>query len=128
MLIGTLSSANLVPISVVLTLPQGHRGSSWLVGCLMSWQHATVSQEQTCSDKCSCCHTELEAADQTFYVTQSLYTDTRPTRPHADPISPGTWQGSHWTANVQVTGMTRPAKSWRKRESNPGLLLSRQTP
>ena len=36
-----------------------------------------------------CCHTEIEAADQTFYLTQSQYTHTRPTRPSTDPITPG---------------------------------------
>ena len=32
-------------------------------------------------------HTEIEAADATFYLTQSQYTDTRPTSPSADPIT-----------------------------------------
>ena len=49
-------------------------------------------------------------ADQTFYLTQSQYTDTGPTSPSADPTTPGTWQGSHWSANLEVTGMTRPRK------------------
>ena len=31
---------------------------------------------------------------------------SRPTSPSADPITPGPWQGSHWSANVSVTGMT----------------------
>ena len=31
--------------------------------------------------------------------------------PSADPITPGTWQGSHWSANFWVTGMTRPRKN-----------------
>ena len=44
------------------------------------------------------CHTEIEVADQTFYLTQSQYTDTGPTSPSADPITPGAWQGSHWSA------------------------------
>ena len=42
---------------------------------------------------------EIEAADPTFYLTQSQYTDTGPTSPSADPITPGAWQGSHWSAN-----------------------------
>ena len=46
------------------------------------------------------CHTEIEAADQTFHLTQSQYTDTGPTSPSADPITPGAWQGSHWSVNV----------------------------
>ena len=66
-----------------------------MVGCLTSQQHASVSQGRICTDNFTCCHTEIEVADQTFYLTQSQYTDTGPTSPRADPISPGAWQGSH---------------------------------
>ena len=104
-------------------------GRFLLVGCLTSKQHASVSQGRICTDNFTCCHTEMEAADPTFHLTQSQYTDTGPTSPSADPITPGAWQGSHWTANVLVTGMTRSRK-------NPGasgirtwdLPLSRRTP
>ena len=81
-----------------------------LVGCLTSQQQASVSQGQICSDNFMCCHTEIEVADQTFYLTQSQYTDPGPTSPSADPITPVTWQGSHWSANFWVTGMSRPGK------------------
>ena len=99
-----------------------------LVGCLTSQQQASVSQGRICSDNLTCCHTEIEAADPTFHLTQSQYTDTGMTSPSADPITPGAWQGSHWSANFEVTGMTRPRK-------NPGasgirtrdLPLSRRT-
>ena len=91
------------------------------VGCLTSQQQASVSQGRICSDNLTCCHTEIEAADQTFYLTQSQYTDTGPISPSADPITPGAWQGSHWSASFLVTGMTRPPKKFRrKRDSNPG--------
>ena len=98
----------------------------WL---LNAQQHASVSQGRICSDKFTCCHTEIQVADQTFYLTQSWYTDTGPTSPNADPITPGAWQGSHWSANFEVTGMTRNRK-------NPGasrirtrdLTLSGRTP
>ena len=69
-----------------------------------------VSQGRICSDTFMCCHTEIEVADQTFYLTLSQYTDTRPTSPIADPIMPGTWQGSHRSANFEVNGMTGPGK------------------
>ena len=69
------------------------------VGCLTSRQQASVSQGRICSDNFTCCHTEIEVADPTFYLTQSQYTDTWPTSPSADPILPGAWQGSHWRAN-----------------------------
>ena len=35
---------------------------------------------------------------QTFYLTQLQHTDTGPTSPSADPMMPGAWQGSHWSA------------------------------
>ena len=69
------------------------------VGCLTSQQQASVSQGRICTDNFMCCHTEIEVADQTFYLTQSQYTDTGPTSPSADPITPGAWQGRHWSAN-----------------------------
>ena len=70
-----------------------------LVACLTSQQHASVSQGRICSDNFTCCHTEIEVAGPTFYLTQSQYTDTGPTSASADPITPGAWQGSHWSAN-----------------------------
>ena len=92
-----------------------------LVGCLTSQQQASVSQGRICSDNFTCCHTEIEVADPTFYLTQSQFTDTGPTSPSADPITQGAWQGSHWSVNFEVTGVTRPRKNpGRKRDSNPG--------
>ena len=69
------------------------------VGCLTSQQHASVSQGRISTDNFTCCHTEKEVADPTFYLAQSQYIDTGPTSPSTDPIMPGTWQGSHWSAN-----------------------------
>ena len=70
-----------------------------LVGCLTSQQHASVSQGPIFSDNFTCCHTEIEVADQTFHLAQSQYTDTGPTSPSTDPITPGAWQGSYWSVN-----------------------------
>ena len=81
------------------------------VGCLTSQQQDSVSQGRICSDNCTCCHTETEVADQTFYLTHSQYTDTGPTSLGSDPASPGAWQGSHWSANFEDTGMARPGKT-----------------
>ena len=90
---------------------QGRKGFvCWLVGCLTSQQHASVSHGRICSDDCMCCHTEIEVADQTVYFTQSQYTDTGPASPSTDPITPGARQGTHWSANFEVIGMTRPRK------------------
>ena len=79
--------------------------------CLTSQQHASVSQGRICSDSCTCCHTEIEIADPTFYLTQSQYTDTGATSPSADLVTPDAWQGSHWSTSFQVTGVTRPLKN-----------------
>ena len=115
------------------TICGGDGGGSFkgclFVGCLTSQQQASVFQGRICTDNFTSCHTEIEVADQTFYLTQSQYTDTGLTSPSADPITPGAWQCSHWSANFEVTGMTRPRK-------NPGasgirtrdLPLSRRTP
>ena len=99
------------------------------LGCSTSQQQASVSQGRICSDKFTCCHTETEFADQTVHLTQSQYTDTGPTSPSTDLITPGVCQGSHWSANFEVTGMTRPwnnpvASGIRTRD----LPLSRRTP
>ena len=40
-----------------------------VVGCLMTRQHACVCQGQICTDNFTCCQTEIEVADQTFYLT-----------------------------------------------------------
>ena len=69
------------------------------VDCLTSQQHVSVSQGRICSDNFTCCHTEIEVLDQTFHLTQSQYTDTRPTSPSTDLVTPGAWQGSNWSAN-----------------------------
>ena len=92
-----------------------------LVGCLMSQQHASVSQGRICLDNFTCCHTEIEVADQTFNLTQSQYTDTVPTSPNTDPRTPGAWQGSHWRANFLSHWYdSTPEKSRHKGDSNPG--------
>ena len=71
------------------------------VGCLTSHQHASVSQGRICSNSFTCCHTEIEVADQTFHLTQSQCTDTGPTSPSTtDPLTPCAWLGSHWSVNV----------------------------
>ena len=51
-------------------------------------------------DTRTCCHTETEVKDSTFYLTQSQYTDTGPTSLSADPITPGACQGSLSYANL----------------------------
>ena len=96
----------------------------WLVGCVTSQQQASVPQGRICSDNFTCCHTQIEIADQSVHLTQSQYTDTGPTSPCANPM-PGAWQGSHWSANFQVTGMTRPGKIPSQAGFEPGIFHSR---
>ena len=92
--------------------------------CWLSQQQASVSQGRICSYNITCCHTEMKVADQTFYLTQSQYTDTGPTSPCTDPISPGAWQGSHWSEFLSHWYYSTPGKSRHKRDSNPDLPLS----
>ena len=42
----------------------------------------------------------MEAIDQTGYLIQSQYTDTRPTGPSTDSVIPGIWQGSQQHLNL----------------------------
>ena len=96
-----------------------------LIGCLTSQQHASVSQGRIFSDNFTCCHTEIEVADPTFYLIQSQYTDTGPTSLSADPLTPGAWQGSHWSTNFSVTGMTRTRKVPSQAGFEPRIFRSR---
>ena len=79
-----------VRVPVRLSVPVHTSSVCWLLACLTSQQHASVPQGRICSDNFTCCHTEIEVADQAFHLTQSQYTDTGPTSPSADPITPGT--------------------------------------
>ena len=45
------------------------KGLLLFVGYLTSQQHASASQGRICSDNFTCCHTEIEIADQTLYLT-----------------------------------------------------------
>ena len=95
----------------------------WFVGCLLNVPATcySVSQGRICSDNFTCCHIEIEVADQTFYLTHSQYTDTGPTSPSADPVTPGAWQGSHRECQFLSHWYdSTPKKSRRKRDSNPG--------
>ena len=77
---------------------------SWLL-------NVPVSQGQIYCDHSMCCHTETEVTDQTCYPTQSQHTDTSPTSPSTEPITPGTRQGSHNRASFDVSGKTWPGKA-----------------
>ena len=89
---------------------QAHLYKNLFFGCSTSQPHAHVSQGQISSNNCTCCHIETDIADQTCHPSQLRYTNTEPASPSADPITPGSWQGSHWSTTFQVTGMTPPGK------------------
>ena len=71
---------------VLFYMPNNDLQELLFTGCLTSLQHASVSQGRICSDDCACCHTEIEVAYNTFYHTQSQYTDVGPSSLSADPI------------------------------------------
>ena len=102
--------------------------SSWLAGCLMSQPHASVSQGRICTDNFMCCHTEMEVADLTFYLTQSQYTDTGPTSPSTDLQCQAPGRVATGVPIFKSLGWLDPEKSRCKRDSNPDLPLPRRTP
>ena len=67
---------------------------SWLIWCPSSTH--SVSLGQIYSDKCTCSHTKMQVANQTWFLTPSQYTDTWMIIPGSDPVMPGAWQdGGH---------------------------------
>ena len=80
-----------------------HLCSSWgpkkIVCWLLNVPVTSVCISGTDLLNVTCCHTEIEVAKQTFHLTQSQYTDTGLTSPSDDSLTPGAWQGSHWSAN-----------------------------
>ena len=69
----------------------------WLVNIPAT---CSVSQRRICSDNCTCCHTEMEVADQTNCSLKLPHcTDTGPASPSADPGMPAAWQGSRRSNN-----------------------------
>ena len=97
----------------------------WLLACLTSQQHASISQGRIYSDKCTCCHTEIEDTDENFSLIQSQYSDTGPTSPSADPIMLGAWHGGHFLSHWYDLIQKNPGASGNR---TLGLLLSRQMP
>ena len=94
-------------------------------GCLTSQQRASVYRGRICSVNFTCCYTEIEVVDHTIYLTQSLYTDTGPTSPSTDPITPGAWQGSRWSAILKSLVWLNPEKIPSQAGFEPGIFLSR---
>ena len=76
-----------VPCALCVILRATNFGRSLRVCMILCWllvrpsNTLGVSQGRICTDNFTCCHTEIEAADPTFHLTQSQYTDTGPTSP-----------------------------------------------
>ena len=72
----------------------------------------SMSQGQIFLDKCMCCHTVIEFADQTCYFTQSWCINTGPTGPFTDPITQGQLLENHylhhWYDSTGENGMQSP--------------------
>ena len=122
------------PLSTLSTLPTAptsppsHTRVGWLADNFTAQQPTSVSQGGGGGEGGGSAQmivravTLRQVTDPTFYLTHTQYTDTGPTSPSTDPIPPGDCQGSHWGANVDVTGVTPPGKKSprSKPESNPG--------
>ena len=96
-----------VPRGRMLLTSQQHASVPRERMCLTSQQHASVSQGRICSDNCSCCHTEIEVVDPTYYLTLLRWTDTGPACLSTDHITPAAWQSSHKSIS-KVTRTIRP--------------------
>ena len=80
-----------------------------------------------CSDKFTSCHTEIQIADQTFYLTQSQCTDTGSTSPSDDSITPGKQPLEcqfvrHWYDSTQKNPMAQAGIESRIFRSREGRL------
>ena len=85
---GTSHSTPTPDQSVLAPTPSRQATGRLGLACVTSHQHARVSQGRVCTENCTSCHTEIEVSDQTCYLTRSRYTDTGPTSPHADFLTP----------------------------------------
>ena len=101
-------------VFVVFAMSRGSDGGGGafvrclLVGCLTSQQHAGYLRDGSAQTivRAATLRQKLQVKLSTS-PSHSILTPGRPV-PGADPITPGAWQSSHWSANFQVTGMTRP--------------------
>ena len=67
--------------------------------CLYLWICISVTDLQTIL---TCCSTQIEVADQTFYLSQSQYTDTGLASPNTDSLTPGLRHSIHCLTGVVV--------------------------
>ena len=95
-------------------------GVCLLADCLTSQQHASVSQGRICTHNFTCCHTEIEFADQTS--TSPSHSIMTPGRP-VPALTLQCQAPGREAAGVPIFKLLiwlDPEKSHRKRDSNPG--------
>ena len=63
--------------------PNLHDADAWST----SQHYTSVPWVLICLNRCTYCHTVIDVADQTCYLTHRQYTGTRPTSPCVDPIT-----------------------------------------
>ena len=100
---------------------RGGGGRGVFVGWFLNVPAKCISW-RICSGNFTCRHTESKAADQTFYLTQSQCTNTGPTSPNADHVTPATgvsfffffFFSSYWydsTRNIPAEAGIEPVSS-----------------
>ena len=73
-----------------LFIPEFRDGTvGWFVGSLASY--GSLSQGQIKYENCTHCQAEIEVAHHTCCVIRSQCTDTEPTSPTIDSITPDAW-------------------------------------
>ena len=86
--------------------PAGPRTDPTMPSTWHGHQHASVSQGRTRSDNfCMLPHWDKSCRSNSLPHPVTVYWHQAD---QSQPITPGTWQGSHCSANFWVTGMTRP--------------------
>ena len=106
---GSDSTATSLPMADGSNAEERHHRFRWTTTSSTCQHSDSVTQGRICSDKCMCCHAEIEISDQTCCLTQSQYTDTRPNSPSAGPITTDTRPGlaleyqffRHWYDSTQ---------------------------
>ena len=100
----------------VATLPEAWR---FRVSAVTGWLGVSILMESLI------CNLQIKRAISPSHSIQTLGQPVR----RADPITPGTLKGGHWSASFDVSGTTRLEKHpRRKRESNSGPLLGKWRP
>ena len=102
----SLMRENLVSQAQVVCAHASQTKGNAGVSLLLNSQTARCISKRICHGDFVCCQTETEAADQTCHLAQSRYTNTGPTSPNIDLITPGVRQGGDENTKFFGTGIT----------------------